>query len=292
MTNHTTVTKKAREIAREHGLKARSRKSIVAAMRKIRTELLRANKPDYCKVVADRLNEMGLFKGYYRNGSLEFTRFDVRDAWFDYYGEPWSEGVFRLRLSNPVKRTKKAKPGKRVKKKKKKKLGWWNTPGYISKAAQEFGESQGSWVPATREEIIEMVTATKPNKAVTSAEMAAILNHKGVLRPNYRNGSPQWSGDTLIGWLSSYTGKTFKEIRKEAADKNQGKLPLEQKQVPNRTVVNAQLLSLDATKKVAQVKITRLITQTETVKYPTDHRIVRELLRGMANQKTDTSPVT
>lgn len=195
MSKKKFYSRNARKAADRHDRKLVSETQLLRLIKEARKELRDQGKRDLCRDVAKLLNRTRvdgkkILRGRYRNGELNFNRWSVRDIWYRQTGRDWSDWKASTHTNKAQKQS-----SKRVPRSKKRRLGWWHTPGYISKTAHNFGASTKDWTPAPAEEIIAHLQTSTIR---TLDQAATALNAEGMLRPNYRNGAPKWTGSASL----------------------------------------------------------------------------------------------
>jgi len=184
MKKRPEINKKAIQLAKKTGWRPAGIETIIATIREIRMDFRTRGIPDYCRNVAAVLNKRKILRGWYRDGTRMWTRFDVRDAWFRHYGKEWSvwTGV-QTPSSKPAKRSPR-KPQRRTPRKAQPKLSWYSTPNYSSRQAREFCDKNKKWRVVPSQEFLDFVEAAA-RRGQTTEQIAARLTAAKYLRPNW-----------------------------------------------------------------------------------------------------------
>lgn len=204
-----SITKAAREQAKRLGLTPMSQYGVIRIIRAIRKDLLARGVPDHCDVVARELNQRKIIRGWYRTGTAEFTKYDVRDVWYRHYKREWIDWEGK----SPGRS--KRKPRKLIAKKK---------ISYGSPQAELFCQANPPWRLLPRPKFLKLVQDSAIEGYTTDA-IALTLNRLHILRPNYLTGKPEWNQSSLSNVFKALNGGVG--LREVVAKAGKGKqLPL------------------------------------------------------------------
>jgi len=264
MKKYTAVNAKARKLAAETGWKPVSTSRAISTIREIRVDLRSRGIPDHCYVVAGILNDRKLLRGWYRGGEMQWTRFDVRDVWFRRYGRQWTDWSGK-RLTKA-----RTKPP-RTPRKAKQRLSWYCTPNYISRQAKKYCEKHPGWHVLPSQEFIDLVKG-EFYRGQTSGQIAAMLNRRRCLRPNYLGGNPKWSQSRLSNIFKAMNGGAgLRELMKQPDPKQiELKLPVKTTEMSDMEWIAPKPEDLKFDPISATVTYRETCTFLRTIKVDTD----------------------